>query len=260
LAQASSPFLTGATALQTSILAWLTPIAIILVMVLGAMAMANRMLKSLAARIVFAPKDYSDAREISDELGFTTVTVKSISRPRNPIFHSRVRASESLNLSEERRALLLPQEVKELGTEEAIVFYEGLRPIRCRKIRYFDEKVFRHRVRPPPPGPIPPGSRSSAPRVPTGTEQSTGEAEPGALPITTTGSEAPPSTAVGSHPEGSAVIREATLEDIERIDALTLEDFAADFSRVPMPQREGLLSESEMDAAVDQFMGTLRGR
>ncbi len=41
LAQAS-PFLTGANALQTNILAWLTPIAIILVMVLGAMAMANR--------------------------------------------------------------------------------------------------------------------------------------------------------------------------------------------------------------------------
>jgi type IV secretion system protein VirB2 len=43
LAQAASPFLTGATALQTNILAWLTPIAIILVMALGAMAMANRM-------------------------------------------------------------------------------------------------------------------------------------------------------------------------------------------------------------------------
>jgi type IV secretion system protein VirB2 len=42
-AQATSPFLTGASALQTNILAWLTPIAIILVMVLGAMAMANRM-------------------------------------------------------------------------------------------------------------------------------------------------------------------------------------------------------------------------
>ena len=44
LAQAqSSPFMTGATALQSNILAWLTPIAIILVMALGAMAMANRM-------------------------------------------------------------------------------------------------------------------------------------------------------------------------------------------------------------------------
>jgi type IV secretion system protein VirB2 len=42
LAQAS-PFMTGATSLQTNILAWLTPVAIILVMVLGGMAMANRM-------------------------------------------------------------------------------------------------------------------------------------------------------------------------------------------------------------------------
>ncbi len=38
----ASPFLTGATSLQTNILAWATPIAIILVMVLGIMAMANR--------------------------------------------------------------------------------------------------------------------------------------------------------------------------------------------------------------------------
>lgn len=43
LAQAASPFMTGATALQTNILAWLTPIAVILVMALGAMAMANRL-------------------------------------------------------------------------------------------------------------------------------------------------------------------------------------------------------------------------
>jgi type IV secretion system protein VirB2 len=38
----ASPFLTGATALESNILAWLTPIAVILVMVLGGMAMANR--------------------------------------------------------------------------------------------------------------------------------------------------------------------------------------------------------------------------
>jgi len=38
-----SPFLTGATALQNNILGWLTPIAVILVMALGAMAMANRL-------------------------------------------------------------------------------------------------------------------------------------------------------------------------------------------------------------------------
>jgi hypothetical protein len=41
IAQAS-PFLTGATSLQSNLLAWLTPVAVILVMVLGGMAMANR--------------------------------------------------------------------------------------------------------------------------------------------------------------------------------------------------------------------------
>lgn len=39
----ASPFMTGATSLQSNIVAWLTPVAIILVMVLGGMAMANRM-------------------------------------------------------------------------------------------------------------------------------------------------------------------------------------------------------------------------
>jgi type IV secretion system protein VirB2 len=39
----TSPFMTGMTSLQANILAWLTPVAIILVMLLGGMAMASRM-------------------------------------------------------------------------------------------------------------------------------------------------------------------------------------------------------------------------
>ena len=42
LAQAS-PFMTGMTSLQANILSWLTPVAIILVMLLGGMAMASRL-------------------------------------------------------------------------------------------------------------------------------------------------------------------------------------------------------------------------
>jgi type IV secretion system protein VirB2 len=41
LAQAS-PFLTGATSLQTNILAWATPIAVIVMMAIGILAMASR--------------------------------------------------------------------------------------------------------------------------------------------------------------------------------------------------------------------------
>src|SRR6202043_2423365 len=48
------------------------------------------------------------------------------------------------------RALMLPQEVKEIGTDNALIFYEGLRPIRCKKIRYYADRSFRRRLLPPP--------------------------------------------------------------------------------------------------------------
>src|SRR5882672_11397158 len=48
----ASPFLTGVTSLQDNILQWLTPIAIILVMVLGAMAMANRVVENCGNTLI----------------------------------------------------------------------------------------------------------------------------------------------------------------------------------------------------------------
>ncbi len=42
---------------------------------------ADTMLKSLAARIVFTPKDHGDAQDISNELGNQTVTVQTVSKP-----------------------------------------------------------------------------------------------------------------------------------------------------------------------------------
>ncbi|EQD29821.1 TRAG protein, partial [mine drainage metagenome] len=63
---------------------------------------AETMLKSLAARIVFAPKDYADAREISDELGMTTVKARTVSRPLFDWGMRRAR-SRSVSVSEQRR-------------------------------------------------------------------------------------------------------------------------------------------------------------
>ena len=111
---------------------------------------AETMLKSLEARIVFTPKDFADAREIREELGFTTVKVKSTSRPLWDPSNGAGRRTRSVSVSDQRRAFLLPQEVKELGSEQAIVLYEGLRPIRSRKIRYFRDRRFRDRLLPAP--------------------------------------------------------------------------------------------------------------
>src|SRR6185437_11601549 len=114
------------------------------------------MLKSLAARIVFAPKDYDEAKEISEELGDCTVRARAFSRPRFAQWGRRPGGQGGqVTLSEQRRPLLLPQEVKELGKEEALVFYEGLRPIRCRKVRYYEDRRFRRRLMPPPAQPVP---------------------------------------------------------------------------------------------------------
>lgn len=52
MALAQDPFMTGATALQTNILAWLTPVAIILVMALGGMAMANRIIENCGNTLI----------------------------------------------------------------------------------------------------------------------------------------------------------------------------------------------------------------
>jgi type IV secretion system protein VirD4 len=219
---------------------------------------AEVMLKSLAARIVFAPKDFADAREISDELGFTTVTVKSVSKPLANLFDSKGRRSRSVSLSEQRRALLLPQEVKELGTEEAIIFYEGLRPIRCRKIRYFADRDFRKRLLPPPSNPTPFGSKSPAPGASAKPASSNGP-ETSAAPADAAAAENSATVPEAIRKE-TVVTREATVEDIERLSALTLQDFATDFSRVEIPEREGRLSDGEMNATVERFMTTLRSQ
>jgi type IV secretion system protein VirD4 len=205
---------------------------------------AETMLKSLAARIVFAAKDHIDAREISDELGFQTVKVKSVSSPMFDFSSEKSRRSRSQTASDQRRALLLPQEVKDLGNEDAIIFYEGLKPIRCRKIRYYCDRRFTARLRPAP---------AVAPR-----------------PVEIRADETPNEIAVAADVSAEPsrrdvepqVIREATLEDIERLDAIKLEDFAADFSRVEIPEKaEGeRLTSAELHTAVDSFLESLRAR
>src|SRR5882762_5430958 len=211
---------------------------------------AEVMLKSLAARIVFAPKDFADAREISDELGFTTVKVKTVSKPVGRLFDSRRARSASESVSLQQRALLLPQEVKELGSEEAIVFYEGLRPIRCRKIRYFAEKRFRKRLLPAPRVPVPSGRGPPFAAIPS-TEN------PRASPPNDDVRAGERSSASPLPKKDEVVIRDATVEDVERIESLTLEDFAADFSKVQVPDHDGPISDGEMTGLVDTCLSSL---
>ena len=197
---------------------------------------AETMLKSLGARIAFAPKDFADAKELSDELGFTTVRGRSISRPRFASFGGKnAGRGASVTLSEQRRALLLPQEVKELGIDSALIFCEGVRPIRAKKIRYFQDPRFKTRLLPPP-------EQAVAATVP---------AEASAVGRTAVAfTEETPSAA-------SCTTRDGTTEDVAQLDSLELSDFEADFESVQTPV-DHPPTDLELHVAADQLVTALR--
>jgi type IV secretion system protein VirD4 len=210
---------------------------------------AETMLKSLAARIVFAAKDHNDAREISDELGYTTVRAKSISSPLAGFSGTKGQRARSQNVSEQRRALLLPQEVKELKADEAIIFYEGLRPIRCRKIRYFEDRRFIARLWPAPERAAPVSSLAKDPSM-----------DADVLSDVVVGPDSTQRAAEWTEPLRAT--REATVDDIDRLDSLTLEDFAANFDEVKIPEKPSgeSLTSGELREAARSFLDALNTR
>jgi type IV secretion system protein VirD4 len=52
----------------------------------------------------------------------------------------------SINHTEEKRALFLPQEIKELPADDELIFYEGCKPIRARKNWYFKDRQLKQRA------------------------------------------------------------------------------------------------------------------
>ena len=99
-------------------------------------------------QILFAPREQRDADEYSAMLGQFTERATSHGRSRS--FSQHGHSSISTNNSQQRRALLLPQEFKELGSERLVVIVENCKPILAEKIRYHRDSVFRARLRRPP--------------------------------------------------------------------------------------------------------------
>jgi hypothetical protein len=97
-------------------------------------------------QILFAPREQKDANEYSEMLG--TFTEKGVSESRSKQILDPKGSSESI--SDQKRALMLPQELKELGQWKEIVLLENTKPILCDKIRYYDDPSFTSRVMQPP--------------------------------------------------------------------------------------------------------------
>ncbi|MCP1373049.1 type IV secretory system conjugative DNA transfer family protein [Dyella lutea] len=103
---------------------------------------SRTMITNHALQIVYAPREQQDANDYSEMLGYTTVRKQNVTR-------GRTRADVSRSHTEERRALMLPQELKAMGTGKEVFFYEGIpHPVKCDKIRYYQDKHFTSRLLP----------------------------------------------------------------------------------------------------------------
>ncbi len=106
-------------------------------------------------RVAFACNDERTAKRISDMLGQTTETRSQMnyagSRMALWLGHT------SVSRQDVSRPLLTPGEVMQLPSGEALILAGGSPPIRAAKLRYFEEPVFKARLRPPAPRARPTG-------------------------------------------------------------------------------------------------------
>lgn len=102
---------------------------------------ASTMLTNMALQIIYAPRDQKDAEDYSKMLG--DMTEKSVSKSRSAgggINGKGGGGSDST--SDQRRAVLLPQEIKDIGIAKAIISMENVRPALVDKIFWYKEPVF----------------------------------------------------------------------------------------------------------------------
>ncbi len=102
--------------------------------------------RNCAVRLVLRPAGLSDAKKISEQIG--TYTFRARSRSTGTWGGGGGSTSES----DQRRPLMLPQEVEMLPESDLIVFRRGMYATYGKKIRYYAEKKLAQRTKILPPG------------------------------------------------------------------------------------------------------------
>jgi type IV secretion system protein VirD4 len=109
---------------------------------------AAAILDNCGIEVVFGTKDLQLCKELSERLGYDTVEAHSRS---GPLFWRIFRGGKAnLTESDQRRALLLPQEIMRLKPREAIIVRPGMYPIKAKRIRYYKDRFFTQFLRKPP--------------------------------------------------------------------------------------------------------------
>lgn len=158
-------------------------------------------------------------------------TVKAMSESKRKSFDNK---NDSTNTSDQKRALMLPQEVLRMPMKKQIVVISGLWPIYADKIKAWKEPILMER-------------NGDAPETPKMVAQSLDNL---AAPVTP---KSFPEHADGAEVE--VVERPIELADMGQLDELTLDDFSCDFSAIDVPT--GKLSETEIARLRDSFLETL---
>ena len=114
---------------------------------------AKEITANCGAEIIYAPKDKDDADYISARLGYQTVKSQSQSRQRASLAANNNSAG-STSTSDQKRALLLPQELAAMPKRLGLIFRAGMPPVLHHKIRYYKDRAMMARVLPPPVVPI----------------------------------------------------------------------------------------------------------
>lgn len=111
----------------------------------------SEIVQNCGVELVFTPKHIDVAKEISERLGNYTYEAKSRSKRIWDAFEG------SVSTSDQRRPLMLPQELLLLSQEDVIVLRAGIPPLKGGKIRYYKDKwmVQASSVAPPPVKPRP---------------------------------------------------------------------------------------------------------
>jgi type IV secretion system protein VirD4 len=112
--------------------------------------LAEEIFSNCGAEVAFAPKELKVAQDLSERLGYATVSGRTRSRP-GGLSSGRRSVSES----DHRRALMLPQEVIQMPQDRLVVLKANSPPVLGRKIRYFRDRALARRPRPAPAPPAP---------------------------------------------------------------------------------------------------------
>lgn len=106
---------------------------------------ADEIIANCGVEVAFTPKELRVANELSDRIGY--VGQESVTRS---LTINGLLANRSKSMSEQRRALLLPQELMQFPTDRLILLRGGIPPIIGSKIFYFKSRFFKKRAFPPP--------------------------------------------------------------------------------------------------------------